>query len=237
LAVVDFVTVLQSEGGRDCSIDLEGILNSISHFLPGILLAYGVVLIGILSPGPNVMAVIGTAMGVGRLQATSLAWGISFGSLLWALLTWLGVVSIVSAYASVMTVIKIFGAFYLLWLAFKAFRAAADSGVRSAADLGAPTSAGAYFRRGLIIQMTNPKAAFAWIATMSLGLEVGAPIWVGAAIVIGTTVISVAGHLTYAYAFSTTRMANAYRRGRRFIEAGLGVFFCFASYKLLTSRS
>lgn len=213
-------------------------MEQLSEFLPGILLAYGVVCIGILSPGPNVMAVIGTAMGHSREEARSLAWGISFGSFLWALLTWLGLTTVIAAYASIMTVIKVFGAGYLLWLAFKAFRSAAraDEAAGGAAPPGL-TNANSYFRRGLLIQMTNPKAALAWIATMSLGLDAGAPLWVGAAIVIGTTLISIAGHLTYAFAFSTAPMVLAYRRARRFIEAGLGAFFCFASYKLLTAKS
>jgi len=219
------------------TLQLGNIVDQISHFIPGILLAYGVVCIGILSPGPNILAVIGTAMGVGRRQARSLAWGISTGSFAWAMLTWLGLVTIIAAYASVMTAIKLFGAGYLLWLAFKAFRSAASSNdihVTSPAGVKTP---GGYFRRGLIVQMSNPKAALSWIATMSLGLEAGAPLWVGGAIVAGTTLMSIAGHLTYAFAFSTAPMVSGYRRARRFIETGLGLFFCFASWKLLTAKT
>ena len=35
-------------------------------YLPGILLAYTAVLLALMSPGPNVMAVIGTSMSIGR---------------------------------------------------------------------------------------------------------------------------------------------------------------------------
>ena len=80
--------------------------------------------------------------------------------------------------------------------------------------------------------MTNPKAALTWIAIMSLGVQPGSPSWVGASIVI----LSVAGHLIYAIAFSTRRMVTAYRKVRRWIEMALGVFFCFAGIKLLASR-
>jgi threonine/homoserine/homoserine lactone efflux protein len=209
-------------------------MEQISPYLSGILLAYGVVCIGILSPGPNVMAVIGTAMSIGRPQAKSLAWGISTGSFLWALLTWAGLVTIISAYASIMTAIKLFGAGYLLWLAFKAFRSAfSERHPKTSFSFGLQSD---YFQQGLLVQMSNPKAAFSWIATMSLGLQADAPLWVGAAIVGGTTLISVVGHRAYAVAFSTAPMVSAYRKARRFIEAGLGMFFCFASYKLLTTR-
>lgn len=54
---------------------------------------------------------------------------------------------------------------------------------------------------------------------------------------IGTTILSVVGHIAYAVAFSTKRVVTAYDRARRWIDAGLGVFFTFAGVKLLTSRT
>jgi threonine/homoserine/homoserine lactone efflux protein len=84
--------------------------------------------------------------------------------------------------------------------------------------------------------MTNPKAALTWIAIMPLGLQGGAPWWVGATIVLGIAVLSLIGHLLHALAFSTQRMVTIYRRARRWIEAGLGAFFFFAGIKLLPSK-
>ena len=91
--------------------------------------------------------------------------------------------------------------------------------------------------RGYIIQMTNPKAALAWIAIISLGLQDGAPHWVGAAIVVGTFILSIIIHVMYAIAFSTPFMVRIYSRARRTIQATLGTFFAIAGIKLLTSRS
>jgi amino acid exporter len=212
-------------------------MDELFHYLPGILLAYGAVGLGILSPGPNVLTVIATSMRAGRWQGAALAQGIAAGSFLWAVLTWVGLAAILTAYAFALLAIKIAGALYLLWLAIKAFRSAIRPVDISIRNLNGAESKRAYFLRGLTVQMTNPKAAFSWMAVMSLGLEANAPIWVGAAIVTGTTLISMVGHLTYAAAFSTQRMIAGYRRARRWIEAGLGTFFCFASYKLLTSKT
>ena len=212
-------------------------MDSIAHFLPGILLAYGFVALNLLSPGPNILAVMYTSMSFGRRHGQSLAWGISAGSLLWATLTWTGLVAVVTAYASVLFAIKIAGALYLLWLAFNAFRSAAQSVEPVARKIDDAKSARAYFFRGMTIQMTNPKAALAWIGTMSLGLQADAPLWVGLAIVVGTVLISIVGHQIYALVFSTEPMIAAYRRTRRWTQAGLGTFFCFASYKLLTTKT
>ena len=55
-------------------------------------------------------------------------------------------------------------------------------------------------------------------------------------IVLGASVISFVGHMAYAVAFSTKPMVAVFAKARR-IQTGLGLFFCFASYKLLTSKA
>lgn len=209
----------------------------ISPYLPGILLAYSAFLLSIMSPGPNVLAVLGTSMAVGRKSGTALALGVATGSFCWALLTVAGLSALLAAYAAALTVIKIVGGLYLLWLAYKSFRAAA-----SAHDIHAAEMAGArsrpldYFLRGFTVQMTNPKAALAWIAIISLGLQPDSPLWVGLVIVAGTSLLSVLIHCLYALAFSTAVMVRLYGRARRWIQGVLGAFFLFAGIKLLTSR-
>jgi len=211
-------------------------LSAIEPYLAGILLAYAVALPGFFSPGPNMMAVIGTAMGAGRPAGSALALGVAAGSQCWGLLGLIGLTALIAAYAWLLTAVKIAGGLYLLWLGLKAFRSAARPGELPAVAQGAGAGRLAWFRRGLTIQMTNPKAALTWIAIISLGLEVDAPTWVGLTIVLGITLVSVCAHLAYAIAFSTPPMVAFYRKARRWIETALGAFFCFAGIKLLTSR-
>ena len=210
-------------------------MGELSLYLPGILLAYSACLLGLASPGPNVLAVLGTAMSEGRHAGIALAIGIATGSVLWALLTAAGLSALLATYATALTVIKIAGGLYLLWLAFKAFRAAASAHA-IATTVNRQRSPRAYLLRGLAIQMTNPKAVLAWIAIMSLGLRHDAPLWVVGTIVIGTSVLSFAIHYLYAVAFSTPTMVRIYGRARRAIQATLGVFFGFAGVNLLASR-
>lgn len=213
-------------------------MSQISIYLPGILLAYSACLLGLASPGPNVLAVMGTSMSIGRRAGVSLALGIAAGSFLWALLTVSGLSMLISTYAAALVVIKVGGGLYLLWLAYKAFRSAASKHDIEATTLGgAPLTPFRYAVRGLTIQMTNPKAALAWIAIISLGLAPDAPLWVAVAIVAGTTALSTALHLLYALAFSTRTMVRVYGKARRYIQAALGTFFAFAGLRLLTSRS
>ena len=206
-------------------------------YLPGILLAYTAFLLAIASPGPNILAVIGTSMEVGRGSGIALALGVASGSFNWALLTVFGLSALLATYASALLAIKIFGGAYLLWLAYKSSKSAASRHDIEAKELaGGRRTPFGYFKRGYIIQMTNPKAALAWIAIISLGLKAGAPLWVGATIVFGTFALSIAIHVLYALAFSTPVMVRAYGKARRTIQGVLGTFFALAGLRLLTSK-
>ena len=92
------------------------LMDSIAAYVPGILLAYSAVMLALMSPGPNILAVIGTSMGVGRRQGIALALGIACGTFLWVSLTVIGFTAVVASYAALMAVLKILGGFYLLWL-------------------------------------------------------------------------------------------------------------------------
>jgi threonine/homoserine/homoserine lactone efflux protein len=213
-------------------------VDQIQIYLPGILLAYSIFLVGVSSPGPNVLAIIGTSMNDGRRFGVSLALGVAAGSLTWGVLTALGLSALLSAYAPALMFIKITGGIYLLWLAKKAFKSA-----MSDYDLDTATSGTRqkplyqYALSGYIIQMSNPKAALAWVATISVGLKAGAPIWVAFAIVFGIFILSILCHVLYALVFSVPFMVSAYGKARRYVQATLGVFFgIMGSALLLDSR-
>lgn len=212
-------------------------MDEISIYLPGILLAYSAFLLAVASPGPNILAVIGTSMSGGRGSGIALALGIAAGSFTWSVLTVIGLSAVLSSYASALIFIKLCGGAYLLWLAYKSFRSAASDRDIEAGKLAAGRRSPLGFAvRGYVVMMTNPKAVIAWIAIISLGLKPDAPLWVGAAIVVGTFALSVVMHILYAVAFSTPLMVRAYGRARRYIQATLGVFFTGAGIHLLSSK-
>lgn len=201
-------------------------------------MAYTAFLLATASPGPNVLAVIGTSMSIGRSSGMALAMGVAAGSFCWAALTAAGLSALLATYASALIVIKILGGLYLLWLAYKAIKSAASQHDIEAKELaGGKRTLSGYAFRGFVVQMTNPKAALAWIAIISLGLQADAPLWVGAMIVIGTSLLSVVVHGLYAVAFSTPIVMRAYSQARRCIQAVLGAFFALAGIKLLSNGS
>ncbi|KMW57080.1 Threonine efflux protein [Candidatus Rhodobacter oscarellae] len=199
-----------------------------------LFLALGIFAVGFISIGPNILAIIGTSMQRGRRDGVQLALGVGLGSGLWAAMTVLGLTALITAYAGIVTILKVFGACYLAWLAWKSFRAA----VAPRDQITARAATGQnLLLKGIAIQMTNPKSALQWIAIVGLGLGAEAPLWLGATLVVSAMALSVVGHLAYAITFSTSPVIAFYNRFRRWLEAGLGVFFSFAAYKVATYRA
>jgi len=206
-------------------------------YLPSILLSLSAVLLALMSPGPNILAVIGTSMSVGRPYGAALALGVAFGSFLWALVAVLGLTALLVAYAGVLSIVKIVGGCYLLWLGYKSFKSAYSTKELATDKTIEIQSRRKFFFRGLTVQMTNPKAALAMTAIVTLGINGQAPVWVSVVLVFGISLLSLIGHLMYAFAFSTVSIVNVYLKSRRWVETALGAFFCFAGFKLLTDRT
>ena len=144
--------------------------HSFWEYLPNLALVYGILTLGLLSPGPNVMAVIGTAMSTDRRTAFWLGTGISSGTLLWSSLTIAGVTAFLQAYATAAFALRVAGGCYLLYLAAKSLKAALSADAPAAAvSTGARTRRQA-FLRGYAVQMTNPKAALMYMSLVSLAV-------------------------------------------------------------------
>jgi threonine/homoserine/homoserine lactone efflux protein len=205
-------------------------------YVPGLVAVYAVCALGLLSPGPNVLSVIGTAMGGGRRQALALGWGISLGTAIWASLTVIGLTALMMAYAELALALRIGGGLYLLWLAFKSLRAAVTPRDLSLIEPRGSERLASALLRGLMIQMTNPKAALTWASLMSLVIRPDVPSWVSIAVVAGCTMLSAFGHSLYALAFSSGHVVAGYRRFRRMIEGALALFFGVAGIRLIVAR-
>lgn len=202
-----------------------------------LMLVYATYLIATASPGPSNMAIMGVAMGQGRLPALLLAFGVVTGSMFWAILAATGIAAVLATYAQALFVIKIAGGLYLLFLAYKSARAAFSSTPPQSRATGIPSSGFALYRLGLLLHLTNPKAVLAWIAIMSLGLRPDAAAYTLHAIVIGCAMLGVMVFGTYALVFSTRPMVRAYQKARRWIEATLAALFGYAGIRLLLSRA
>lgn len=202
-----------------------------------IAVVYCTYVVATASPGPSNMAIMTTAMREGRLPALVLAAGVITGSLFWAVLAATGMSAMLASSVEWLFAIRIAGGVYLLYLAFRTGRSAFHPKPRLVGMHAkmASISYSALYRQGIMMHVSNPKAALAWIAIMSLGLGINAPYGTLVATIGGCSILGVIVFGGYAIIFSTDRMVALYACLRRWIEGAISGFFAAAGWKLLFS--
>lgn len=184
------------------------------------------------SPGPATMAVAATSMARGRPAGLILGFGLSLGVCFWGVLTALGLGALMLAWAPALIILKIVGGLYLFYLAWMSAKdALTDNDTTPLA--GRTAGGGALFRRGLVLNLLNPKAVLAWTAAIALGLpDEGAQSYLIAVVVL-CSVMTVAIYAAYAMLFSLAAVRAAYSRVRRWCDALFAACFAAAGLRLI----
>ncbi|NVJ70474.1 MAG: LysE family transporter [Alphaproteobacteria bacterium] len=198
-----------------------------------ILLAFAAYLVGTASPGPATLTIMITGASAGRKAALRMASGIIVGSIIWGIVATFGLSLVMAEIASLLYVLKFVGGAYLLWLAFKSFRSAMAADTPEVS--GAVTEG--YFRKGLLLHLTNPKAVLVWGAILTIGVTDQSAAWVAPVVLVGCSLLGVGVFSLYAIVFSTPKAMAGYVKARRPIGALCGTLFGAAGAKLLTSQA
>lgn len=211
-------------------------MSELMQHWPKLAAAYTVYLVAVITPGPANLAIMGTAMNEGRSRGIIMALGIFTGSFTWAMAAALGLAAVLTRYGEILQILKVLGGLYMLYLAFKAARSLrrtpSGDALKTAVRGKNPWR---IYLTGYAIHLTNPKAIFGWLATISLGLPPGASagsvlLVVGGCLMTGFTVF-----MAYAFLFSTQRAVSLYRSARRPLDALMALFFGAAGVKMIGS--
>lgn len=125
-----------------------------------------------LTPGPNMVYLALLAATEGRKPGYAAVAGVALGLALVGMATALGLSTFILGEPLAYQAVRWAGVAYLLWLALDGWR-----GAGGAEDLGDPgSSSPVYFRRGLITNLLNPKAAMFYVAVLPGFLPEGAGI-------------------------------------------------------------
>ena len=114
-----------------------------------------------LSPGPDNLFVMTQAAQQGRKAGLLVTLGLCTGLLFHTAAVTFGLAALFKASAVAFTVLKFAGAGYLLYLAGQAFRAGTIAGPATVADR---LNAAVLYRRGIIMNITNPKVSIFFLA-------------------------------------------------------------------------
>lgn len=183
------------------------------------------------SPGPANLATASVALTHGQRTALIFAAGLSTGLAFWGVLAAFGLGAVLQTSLTALMLLKIAGGLYLLWLAWQTGRAAMRTDVLRAPDI----PPGRWFLRGVLLNLSNPKAVFAWMAALSVGMG---PEQGNGAVVVATLMCGGIGVLNatgWALLFSRPRMMAGYRRVRRWIDGIVAGLFALAGLGLIRS--
>lgn len=118
------------------------------------------VLLG-LSPGPDNVFVLMQSALRGRRAGLFVVLGLCTGLLFHTAAVALGLAAVFAASATAFTALKLGGAAYLAYLAWQAFRAPTGS---ASAPQAAPPGDAQMYRRGVIMNLSNPKVVIFFLA-------------------------------------------------------------------------
>lgn len=129
---------------------------------PGILLMFFTTSILLaLSPGPDNLFVMTQAAQQGRTAGLLVTLGLCTGLLAHTAAVTFGLAALFKASATAFTLLKFAGAGYLLYLAWLSFRAGTVTGPAAAAER---LNSAVLYRRGIIMNITNPKVSIFFLA-------------------------------------------------------------------------
>jgi len=114
-----------------------------------------------VAPGPDNIFVLTQSAVNGRMAGIKVTLGLCTGLSIHTMAVTFGVAAVFRASAAAFTVLKLVGACYLLYLAVQAFRASGAAG-----KAGLPPAPGSWqlYRRGIIMNVTNPKVSIFFLA-------------------------------------------------------------------------
>ena len=114
-----------------------------------------------IAPGPDNIYVLTQSALHGRWSGIHVTLGLCTGLVLHTSAVALGVAAIFQASDTAFTTLKLVGALYLLYLAWQAFHASSAS---LSNGRGKPLSAARFYRRGIVMNVTNPKVSIFFLA-------------------------------------------------------------------------
>jgi threonine/homoserine/homoserine lactone efflux protein len=193
----------------------------------------GVHTLGTISPGPNFLFVSSTAMHLSRRAGIAAGLGVAAGSITWLALTLSGLGLIISRSPEIYDALRLVGAVYLIWLGGKmAWKAGGPVRSTAVTTEGGWTAA----RKAWLVTMTNPKSLAYYGSVFAVLLPSHAPVWVYAAAVGITSLISCIWYCGVAWLLSGEAPRRAFLKARTAMERVIGLFLVGLGIRMLTMR-
>lgn len=190
-----------------------------------------------ITPGPNMAYLAALSLSQGVRAGLAAVAGIALGLSIYGVAASLGLGVVIDSSRFLYETLRWGGVAYLLWLAWEAWtaeREVAPDAVEGRSAIGAWTA----FRRGLITNLLNPKAAVFYVAVLPDFVRIGqgsvtaqtlmlSAIYVGIATAIHLIIVLLASRLQSVIA--TAEQRRTVRRVLAVLLAAIAIWFAFST--------
>ena len=189
----------------------------------------------VLSPGPNFFMTVLTASRQSPRLGVMVSAGIALGTTIWATASLLGLGLLFQSAAWLYNAVKLAGGAYLVYLGLRTVLSARRED-RPSLRPAKPLTAGGAVLRGLIVDLSNPKAAVFFASLFAIAVPPEAPLWFKALVV--AVVVAMAGgwYAVVACLVKLPPVAAGLARARKAIAYVTGAVFVALGLRLATER-
>lgn len=196
--------------------------------------------LALISPGPDFLLVVRSALRNTRRRAIGIALGIALANGVYITLCIIGVGSAIAHSLWLMITLKIVGGLFLLYIAYHAIKARRSdyAFLAQAQIISGNKSAPSFFKEfllGIVSGLSNPKNIIFYLSLFSviltpritISLTVGLGIWM--------TLLVFAWDVMIIFVLSQQRVRNTFGKMAYYIDKVAGALLGFMGYKLLES--
>jgi threonine/homoserine/homoserine lactone efflux protein len=192
-----------------------------------------------ITPGPDMLYVVGRSTTQGVTAGAAAALGIGAGCLVHILAAALGVSAVIAASATAFAVLKLCGAAYLLYVGLSLLLSRPSTQTSAITPLMTPSSNSSIFMQGFLTNALNPKVALFFLAFVPQFISAGSTQQTLAFLFLGL-VFNLNGTLWNLFVAWITAKAGVRLRSSRFIawmNRCIGTFFVFLGVKLALAKA
>jgi threonine efflux protein len=183
-----------------------------------------VCLAGVMSPGPNFVAVTHRAISSSRPEVVAMVAGIALVNMLWASLALFGLAILISTLPWLFWSIKVAGGAYLVWFGVQLLKYSNEPLQAKKATSASGATLKVALRDGIVTNLSNPKSMAFYASVFSGAVPTDSTPETLMAMVTMVGIVATLWYGTVALTLSAERMAELFRKGKLVIERCCGLF-------------
>jgi RhtB (resistance to homoserine/threonine) family protein len=189
-------------------------------------------LLAVMSPGPSFLVTARTAVARSRAEGVKVALGLAAGTVIWAGAALFGLNALFHAVPPLFIAMKVLGALFLIWIAWQIFRHAKEP---LQLDVRSSVGQGSSFKRGLWVQLSNPKVMVFFGSIFIAMLPASPPLWMLLTLLAIVTFNEFWWYSVVSLFFGSGPIREMYLKAKAWIDRITGLFLGALGIRLLTT--